>query len=224
MNGDAGGAAAEGAAAEIGPERPPRGFQRRRLPPGQYVPRGWPVLHYGRVPQADLAAWDLRIFGATADGGERYLSHDEVSALPQSDVAGDFHCVTKFSLLDNLWRGVRALDLAQAWPPREDVTHVMIWAEYGYSANMRLSDFLADGAIFAHSRNGEPLTAEHGWPLRFVCPHLYAWKSAKWVRAVQYLTSDERGFWETRGYHNRGQVWDEQRYSYQERPDDGPPL
>lgn len=213
-----------GAGDAEGPQRPPSGVPRRRLPPGQYVPRGWPVLHYGRVPRVEVETWDLRIFGATADGGERYLSYPDVLDLPQSDVRADFHCVTKFSLLDNVWSGVRALDLAQAWPPHADVTHVMIWAEYGYSANVRLSDFLADDAIFAHARNSEPLTVEHGWPLRFVCPHLYAWKSAKWVRAIEYLVGDRRGFWENRGYHNLGRAWDEQRYSYQERPDEGPPL
>lgn len=208
----------------VGPTPRPQGFRRRRLPPGQYVPRGWPVLHYGRVPKIDLDTWHLRIFGATADGTERYLSHGEVMALPQSEVVADFHCVTKFSLLDNTWHGIRALDVAAAHPPHESVTHVMLWAEFGYSANVTLTDFLADDTIFAHGRNSEPLTPEHGWPLRFICPHLYAWKSAKWVRAVQYLTADRRGFWEERGYHNTGRAWDEQRYSYQEQPGDGPPL
>jgi DMSO/TMAO reductase YedYZ molybdopterin-dependent catalytic subunit len=208
----------------LGPDNPPKGVPRRRLPPGQYVPRGWPVLHYGRVPNPELASWDLRIFGATADGSERRLRYPEVLSLPQSEVLADFHCVTKFSMLDNLWRGVRALDLAQACPPHESVTHVMIWAEYGYSANVALTDFLADGSIFANGRNGEDLSPEHGWPLRYICPHLYAWKSAKWVRAVEYLVGDRRGFWEDRGYHNKGRAWDEQRYSYQERAGDGPPL
>ena len=197
---------------------------RRRLPPGQYVPRGWPVLHYGRVPKTDLDTWDLRIFGATADGGSLALTYPEVMALPQSTVDADFHCVTKFSLLDNTWEGVRTADLAEICPPDDAVTHVMVWAEFGYSANIRLDDFLADDAMLAHTRNGETLTAEHGWPLRFICPHLYAWKSAKWVRAIEYMVGDRRGFWEDRGYHNRGEVWAEERYSYQEGPTDGPPL
>lgn len=197
---------------------------RRRLPPGQYLPRGWPVLHYGKVPPIDLSTWDLRIFGATADAGSYSISYPELLQLPQSDVSADFHCVTKFSLLDNLWRGVLARDIAALCPPDPAVTHVMIWAEYGYSANVALADFLAADTVFAHSRNGAELTAEHGWPLRFVCPPLYAWKSAKWVRAVEYMVGDRRGFWEDRGYHNLGQASAEQRYSYQERPGDGPPL
>lgn len=209
---------------DVAPVPPGSPDAARRLPPGQYVPRGWPVLHYGRVPRLDVADWDLRVFGATADAGELVLRHEDLAGLGESEVAADFHCVTKFSLLDNVWRGVRAVDLAAACPPDPAVTHVMIWAEFGYSANITLADFLAPDTIFAHGRNGEPLTPEHGWPLRFICPHLYAWKSAKWVRAVEYMVGDRRGFWEDRGYHNIGNPWDEQRYSYQERPGDGPPL
>lgn len=194
------------------------------MPPGQYVPRGWPVLHYGRVPTIDLASWDLRIFGATANGVDLQLSHAEMLALPQSEVAADFHCVTKFSLLDNIWSGIRTADIVAACPPAPETTHVLIWAEFGYSSNVSMADFLSADSLFAHSRNGEELSAEHGWPLRFICPRLYAWKSTKWVRAIEYLTSDRRGFWEARGYHNRADVWAEQRYSYQEGPDDGPPL
>lgn len=207
-----------------GPALPPNGAYTRRLPPGQYVPRGWPVLHYGRVPTVDLDTWDLRIFGATADGGELLLNHAELMALPQSEVSADFHCVTKFSLLDNLWAGIRTEDIARVCPPAPDATHVLIWADFGYSSNVSMANFLAPDSLFAHHRNGVPLTAEHGWPLRFVCPQLYAWKSTKWVRAIEYLYEDRRGFWEARGYHNRARVWDEQRYSYQEGPEDGPPL
>lgn len=119
---------------------------------------------------------------------------------------------------------VLARDLMAEYPPAENAAHVLIWAEYGYSSNVRLSDFAAANTLFAHTRNGVPLTPEHGWPLRFVCPALYAWKSTKWVRAIEYLTEDRRGFWENRGYHNLGEAWGEQRYSYQERPGDGPPL
>lgn len=202
----------------------PGGGSPRRLPPGQYLPRGWPVLHYGRVPRIDLASWDFRVMGATADGGTTSFSHQEFMNLHQVTVEADFHCVTKFSLLNNAWEGVLAGEIAEVCPPDPAVTHVMLWAEFGYSANIRIEDFLAPDAVFAHTRNGEPLTPEHGWPLRFVCPHLYAWKSAKWVRAVEYMIGDRRGFWEDRGYHNRGSVWDEERYSYQEAPGDGPPL
>ena len=192
-----------------------------RLPPGQYLPRGWPVLHYGPVARTRSEAWDLKVFGATA--GEP-VSWDwaEFSELPRAEVHADFHCVTKFSLLDNDWAGVSTATLLELAPPAPEVTHVMVWAEYGYSANMTLSDFADPAALFVTHRNGEPLTAEHGAPLRLVVPHLYAWKGPKWARGVEYLVEDRRGFWEERGYHNLADPWREQRYSYQEQPGDGP--
>ena len=192
-----------------------------RLPPGQYVPRGWPVLHYGPVPRFKPETWDLRVFGATADG-ERRWTWPEVEALPRTQVEADFHCVTKFSLLDCTWSGIATRTLLELAPPAADATHVMVWAEYGYSANMALSDFASADALLVLERNGERISAEHGFPLRLVVPHLYAWKGPKWVRGVEYLTADRRGFWEERGYHNRADPWLEQRYSYQEQPGDGP--
>ncbi len=186
------------------------------LPPGQYIPRGWPVLHYGRVPKFRPKAWDFRVFGVTRQGGETRWSHDEFVALPHTEVVADFHCVTKFSVLGNRWRGIPTAAVLEAAPPADAVRHVVVWAEYGYSANMRLEDFAAGTSLFARERNGESLTVEHGFPLRLVVPHLYAWKGPKWVRAVEYLVEDRRGFWEERGYHNRADPWQEQRYSYQE--------
>jgi DMSO/TMAO reductase YedYZ molybdopterin-dependent catalytic subunit len=195
-----------------------------RLPPGQYVPRGWPVLHYGRVPAFDASAWDLTVWGATADGGTRSWDWAGFGELPRSEVQADFHCVTKFSVFDNSWTGVATSVLLERVPPAPSVTHVMVWAEYGYSANLRLEDFASPSAMFVTHRDGEPLSADHGAPLRLVVPHLYAWKGPKWVRGVEYLEQDRRGFWEERGYHNRADPWQEQRYSYQERPGDGPAL
>lgn len=192
-----------------------------RLPPGQYLPRGWPVLHYGPVPKFKPDTWDFRVFGAVADQ-ERAWSYPEFSALPTVEVTADFHCVTKFSLLDNVWRGVSAASIVEAVPPAPDVTHVMVWAEYGYSANLSLADFSASDTLFATHHGGEPLIPEHGFPLRLVCPRLYAWKGPKWARGFEYLTADRRGFWEERGYHNIGDPWLEQRYSYQESAGDGP--
>lgn len=193
-----------------------------RLPPGQYIPRGWPVLHYGRVPRFSEPAWDLRVFGATADGGEQVWRWAEFAALPTTTVTADLHCVTKFSLLDNTWGGVATAVVLAAKPPAPEASHVMLWGEYGYSANVRLADFAAPDALLARTRNGEALSPEHGFPLRAVIPHLYAWKGPKWLRGVEYRTSDKRGFWEERGYHNRADPWTEQRYSYQEEPGDGP--
>ena len=207
----------------IGAKRRAQGIDAERLPPGQYIPRGWPVLHYGPVPKVDLARWDLKVFGATA-GGERTWDWAGFGALPRTDVSADFHCVTKFSVLGNTWTGVSTAALLEAAPPAAGVTHVMVWAEYGYSANLRLEDFADPSALFVTHRDGEPLTPEHGWPLRLVVPHLYAWKGPKWVRGLEYLTEDKRGFWEERGYHNRADPWQEQRYSYQEEPGEGPEL
>ena len=209
---------------QIGGNERAVGLDPDRLPPGQYVPRGWPVLHYGRVPGFDPATWDFSVFGATADGAVRTWDWAGFRALPRVDVRADLHCVTKFTVLDNHWSGVSTSRLLELVPPAAGVTHVVVWAEYGYSANLRLEDFADARALLVTHRNGRPLTAEHGAPLRLVVPHLYAWKGPKWARSVQYLDEDRRGFWEERGYHNRADPWREQRYSYQEEPGDGPEL
>jgi DMSO/TMAO reductase YedYZ molybdopterin-dependent catalytic subunit len=195
----------------------------QRLPPGQYIPRGWPVLHYGPVPKFRPAEWNLRVFGATADGHDRSWDWPEFERLPRARVTADLHCVTKFSVPDILWEGVPAVAVVEAVPPDPEVTHVLVWAEYGYSANLRIDDFIADTTLLATHGGGEPLTPDHGYPVRLVVPHLYGWKSVKWVRGVEYLTADRRGFWEERGYHNSADPWNEERYSYQEGPDN-PPL
>jgi DMSO/TMAO reductase YedYZ molybdopterin-dependent catalytic subunit len=195
----------------------------RSLPPGQQPRTNWPVLHYGPVPRFRPETWDFRVFGAVV-GGEHRWTYPEFSALPRATVVADLHCVTKFTVPDNEWTGVPTSVIAQAAPPADGVTHVMVWAEYGFSANMRLSDFLSPDALLATHRNGEELTPDHGFPVRLVVPHLYAWKGPKWMRGVEYLTDDRRGFWEERGYHNRGEAWTEQRYSYQEQAGEGPPL
>ena len=187
-----------------------------RLPPGQYLPRGWPVLHYGPLPEFDEQAWELQVFGATADGTDVRMDWARWAALPRVEVRADLHCVTKFSVLDNVWNGISARTLLSVVPPGPDVSHVMVWAEYGYSANLRRADFASASALFATHHNGERLTPGHGFPLRLVVPHLYAWKGPKWARGVEYLTEDRRGFWEERGYHNRADPWREERYSYDE--------
>lgn len=185
-----------------------------RLPPGQYEARGWPVLHFGGVPRADPATWRFRVFGAVAE--ERTLTLDELKALPRTEVHADFHCVTKFSVFDNDWHGVKVrtvLELVQLDP---EVSHVVVHALEGYTANLPLEVVDDDDTLFAWQRNGEDLTPEHGWPLRLVVPKRYAWKSVKWVSGLELLTADRRGFWEERGYHNDADPWREQRYSYQE--------
>lgn len=197
---------------------------RNSLPPGQYVPRDWPVLHYGPVPRFKAHSWDFWIFGATASGHDQCLNAQEFAGLPRADVVADLHCVTKFSVPDNAWWGVSAATILDVAPPHDDITHVMVWAEFGYSANMRVDDFAAEHTLFATHCDGEALTPEHGYPLRLIVSHLYAWKSVKWVRGVEYLTQDRRGFWEERGYHNIAEVWREQRYTHQEETGEGPDL
>jgi DMSO/TMAO reductase YedYZ molybdopterin-dependent catalytic subunit len=194
------------------------------MPPGQRVSRDWPVLHYGPVPKFRPDRWSLRVFGAVALRREVHWTFEDFRALPRHTVLADFHCVTKFTVLGNEWRGVLGSTVLRLAPPAPDVTHVMIWAEYGYSANLRLADFAAPDTVLATHRNGHELSVERGHPCRLIVPHLYAWKGPKWVRWIEYLTEDRRGFWEERGYHNLGDPWLEQRYSYQEEPGDGPAL
>ncbi|SDR09037.1 molybdopterin-dependent oxidoreductase [Thermostaphylospora chromogena] len=192
-----------------------------RLPPGQYIPRGRPVIHYGRVPAFKPQTWNFSVSGATASGRERVFTWPEFAALERETLIADLHCVTKFSIMGMEWRGVPARVLMELVPPSPQARHVMLWGEYGYSANIRMSDFAA--TLFALELDEKPLTPERGFPVRAVVPHLYGWKSVKWLRAVEYMVEDRRGFWEERGYHNIGDPWREQRYSYQEEPGEGPP-
>jgi DMSO/TMAO reductase YedYZ molybdopterin-dependent catalytic subunit len=205
-------------------DHPPAAPPPVLLPPGQSVPASWPVLHYGPVPKFRPGSWDLRVLGATASGREYRWSWAELESLPRHRIVADFHCVTKFTIPGIAWEGIAAAELLRVAPPDDAVTHVMVWADFGYSANLRIADFAADDTLLATHRDGTELTPEHGYPLRLVVPSRYAWKSVKWVRAVEYLTQDRRGFWEERGYHNTADPWREQRYSYQELPGEGPPL
>jgi DMSO/TMAO reductase YedYZ molybdopterin-dependent catalytic subunit len=205
-------------------DQPPAAPEPVLLPPGQSVPASWPVLHYGPVPKFRPGSWDLRVLGATASGREYRWSWAELESLPRHRIVADFHCVTKFTIPGIAWEGITAAELLRVAPPDDAVTHVMVWADFGYSANLRIADFAADDTLLATHRDGTELTPEHGYPLRLVVPSRYAWKSVKWVRAVEYLTQDRRGFWEERGYHNTADPWREQRYSYQELPGEGPPL
>lgn len=193
------------------------------MPPGQHVASDWQALHYGPVPKFHSAKWDLKVRGA-AEGEEYRWTWQEFDAFPRVRVVADFHCVTRFTLPGVYWQGVPAAVLVELAPPAPEVTHVMVWAEYGYSANLRIDDFLADTTVLATHRGTERLVPEHGYPVRLVVPHLYGYKSVKWVREIEYLDSDRRGFWEERGYHNRADPWAEQRYAYQEEPGDGPTL
>jgi DMSO/TMAO reductase YedYZ molybdopterin-dependent catalytic subunit len=168
------------------------------------------------VPRFRPETWDLRVFGATASGDAATWRHADLCALPRIELVADLHCVTKFSILGIAWGGVPTSILLELVPPAPDATHVLLWAEYGYSANLPLADLADASTLLATHADGEPLTPEHGWPLRLVVPRRYGWKGPKWVRGVEYLVRDRRGFWEERGYHNSADPWREERYSYQE--------
>ncbi|MER5439741.1 molybdopterin-dependent oxidoreductase [Streptomyces sp. NPDC002790] len=192
------------------------------LPPGQRLAKGWPVSHYGPVPRFRPDRWRLQVFGATASGGTHSWTFDEVTAMPRDTVHADLHCASGTSTIGHTFFGVPARLLLDLAPPAEGVEHVMAWAEYGYSANLRLADLAAETTLMATHHGGEPLTAEHGFPLRLVVPHLYGYKGPKWLRGIEYMTQDRRGFWEERGFHNLADPWVGQRYSHQEEGEGRP--
>jgi DMSO/TMAO reductase YedYZ molybdopterin-dependent catalytic subunit len=185
-----------------------------RVPPGQFLVEKWPVLSYGPTPRFNPATWDFRLFGLVEE--PRRLNYQQFRALPQSHLTADFHCVTTWSRLDNAWEGVLAKDVVSLIHRKPAARYVMIHCDGGYTTNLSLEQLLDDDVIFAHRHDGRDLEPDHGWPLRLVVPKLYAWKSAKWVRGIEFLAENRRGFWEVRGYHNRGNPWNEERYSDQE--------
>jgi DMSO/TMAO reductase YedYZ molybdopterin-dependent catalytic subunit len=182
-----------------------------RLPPGQSLTLKWPVLHYGSIPQFDPARWDFQIYGLV-DVPKR-LTWNEFRGLPQTEVTSDFHCVTRWSRLDNTWKGVLFTDVLKLVQPKPQAQFALVLAEEDYTANVPLADLLKPNVLFAFDHDGEPLAPEHGGPLRLIVPHLYAWKSVKWVRGFKLLDYDSLGFWERNGYHAHGDPWKEQRYS-----------
>jgi DMSO/TMAO reductase YedYZ molybdopterin-dependent catalytic subunit len=186
------------------------GIDPGRVPPGQYVTERFPVLHAGPTPDVDLESWDFRVEGLVAD--EACFTLDEIKRMERSAGTYDIHCVTKWSKLDTTWEGVSVQALMQRLTVLPEATHVMVLAEHGFTANLPLADFLRSDNLFAWRFEGEDLTREHGWPLRLVVPHLYFWKSVKWVRGLRFLDHDEPGFWERNGYHMYGDPFREQRY------------
>jgi DMSO/TMAO reductase YedYZ molybdopterin-dependent catalytic subunit len=186
----------------------------RRLPPGQIVTRKWPVLHYGTVPTFDAAAWRFRISGLVERPAE--LTWSELQALPRQETLCDIHCVTRWSRYDNVFEGVPVRTLLERAGVRPEARYALVHAEHGYTTNLPLEDLDRAENLLALSHNGEPLPAEHGGPVRLLVPHLYFWKSAKWVRGFELLADDYPGFWEQNGYHMRGDPWREERYG---RPD-----
>lgn len=182
-----------------------------RVPPGQTVTERFPILHEGQVPEYDMDTWTLRIFGEVEQ--EKVFTYAELMALPQTTQTNDIHCVTRWSKLDTTWTGVRFVDLLPLLGVKPEAKHVMIYADPDYETNLPLEDLMKDNIMLAHSFDGEPLTDKHGWPLRLVVPHLYFWKSAKWIRGIEFRKEDRPGFWEQNGFHNYADPFKEQRYS-----------
>jgi DMSO/TMAO reductase YedYZ molybdopterin-dependent catalytic subunit len=184
-----------------------------RIPPGQTLTQGWPVLHYGTVPHySDLSKWDFRLFGLVEK--EVTLSYDEFMALPKKEYKNDIHCVTTWSKLDNVWEGIPVSEVLKLVQIKPEAKYVMLHAEHGWTTNLPLEDFARDTCFFGLKHNGEVLTPEHGYPVRAVVPHLYFWKSAKWIRGIEFMEKDKPGFWERNGYHMYGDPWRQQRYDF----------
>ena len=196
--------------------------QQGRLPPGQSLTNRFPVLHYGPVPRFDAATWDLRVFGEVEE--EKRWSWDEFNKLPRSKVTMDIHCVTRWSKFDTTWEGVALQTLVdQALLKLKPSAHYLLQhCEYGFTVNIPIDVALSPNFLLATHFNGEPLEADHGYPLRGVVGHItgadyktpYLWKGGKWLRGLEFLNKDRLGFWEQAGYHNEADVWKEQRFSY----------
>ena len=182
-----------------------------RIPPGQKVTERWPIFTYGSTPRIDPKEWKFIVAGAVEE--EMAFTWEELSALPQAAVVTDVHCVTGWTKLDNEWRGVPFREMARLVLPKPEAQHVMAHCYGGYTTNIPLTDLMRDDVLLAHTHNGQPLAPEHGGPLRLVIPHLYFWKSAKWLRGLLFIPDERPGFWEQYGYHIRGDPWKEERYS-----------
>ncbi|MBA2331842.1 MAG: sulfite oxidase-like oxidoreductase [Actinobacteria bacterium] len=188
------------------------GYDPARLPPGQYLTEKWPVLHAGSIPHTELAAWDFRVWGEVEQ--ELTLDWAQFTALPTVEVTQDIHCVTRWSRFDMTFKGVAWRELEALVGQKPSARFAIAQAEQGFTANVPIAFLRAEGALLAYEANGEPLSAEHGWPLRLVIPGKYFWKSAKWLRGIELSVSDKPGFWERYGYHNDADPFEEQRYSF----------
>jgi DMSO/TMAO reductase YedYZ molybdopterin-dependent catalytic subunit len=186
----------------------------QRLPPGQVLTQKWPVLTYGETPHVDRRTWTFRCFGLVEQ--EFSWTWEEFVRLPRVAVKSDVHCVTRWSRFDNLWEGVSVRELLERVRVRPEAVVVMVHAEKGYTTNIPLDELRREDVLLALEHDGSELPVEHGGPCRLVVPRLYFWKSAKWVRAFEFLDFDAPGFWERNGYHLRADPWREERYSDRE--------
>lgn len=183
----------------------------QRLPPGQHLTQDWPVLDLGITPDIPRERWRLDVYGAVET--PLFWDFAQFSAQPQSTFISDIHCVTTWSRYDNQWEGLSTRALLDACQPKPEARFVVLESHDGYTTNLSLEDFAAEDALLAHSWQGSPIERDHGGPVRVIVPHLYFWKSAKWLQRIQFVSDDKPGYWEVRGYHNRGDPWQEQRYS-----------
>lgn len=185
-----------------------------RIPPGQSRTLKWPVLDAFGPPRIDPAHWKLSLFGLVGQPIE--FTWDQFNALPRVKVFSDFHCVTRWSRLGNIWEGVAVNELiARAGGPKPEATHVLAYGyDGGWTTNLPIAEFLAEDTLVATHHDGEPLTVEHGAPARLIIPRLYAWKSAKWLGGLELLPADKAGFWERNGYHMNGDPWSEERFGH----------
>jgi DMSO/TMAO reductase YedYZ molybdopterin-dependent catalytic subunit len=181
------------------------------VPPGQTVTQGFPVLHVGDVPAIDPQTWRLRLFGLVENPFE--LSYDELRALPATEWHGDIHCVTRWSKLATTWTGVKFSTLLERAKPLATATHVVQHADNDYTTNLPLAAMLGEDVLIAYAFDGQPIEPVHGGPVRMLVPQKYFWKSAKWLRGLEFLDKDQKGFWEVRGYNNDADPWKEERYA-----------
>jgi DMSO/TMAO reductase YedYZ molybdopterin-dependent catalytic subunit len=188
----------------------PTANEQNRVPPGQHLAKGFPVLTYGQTPNLSTEDWQFKVWGLAT---EKTFSWSDMMAMPQSEFTADFHCVTTWSKLDVQWTGIKVVDLMKHIDVDPSAVHVMEHCYGGYTTNISMGDFLREENFFAHTLFGEPLPPDHGGPMRLVVPHLYAWKSAKWINGLEFLDHMDLGFWERNGYHHRGEPWAEERYS-----------
>lgn len=182
-----------------------------RLPPGQRLVENWPVLDLGIQPHIPREKWSLTIDGLVEN--PVVWKWDDFMAQPQVEDVSDIHCVTQWSRYDNRWQGVATRHILDVVKPKPEVKHVILHGYDGYTTNVTLEHFSDEDCLIAHTHDGEPISREHGGPARLVIPKWYFWKSAKWIKRIEFVAEDKPGFWEVRGYHNEGDPWNEDRYS-----------
>lgn len=184
---------------------------KHRVPPGQTVTDRFPILHEGEVPQYDMSTWSIKVFGEVEQ--ELIFTFDQLMNMPQTNVTCDIHCVTRWSKLDTNWTGIAFKDLLPLLGVKPNAKYVMVYGDSDYTTNIPLKDLMHDNILLAHSFEQEPLTEKHGGPMRLIVPHLYFWKSVKWITGLEFMNEDAPGFWEQNGFHMYGEPFAEQRFS-----------